>query len=403
MESSDSQYYRWRTYANIVGDDGKRYRTKPFKLIAGGPFIVPPKNVLKRSRSDHDGNDETRTRRRSRSRSNSTSSGSRSSSSERDNSKYSGMTGTQIEQAKIKSVSKQKQLSQRAFNEFNDILLNLTISNLNIKSAMGFAFDHAESAEQIIGIIKKTLIDDEIMIPIDEGFTSTSMPVPPKIARLYLISDILHNSGAPIKNAYTYRSLIQVILPEIFEHLGEILRTKYKIGRLSGKQVEEKVSSLVSAWMEWLILPQPFMQGLEAAFYLTEGDIEKIKLAAGKDIEESISMDKYTDKDDLLRKAKNRGIFYTSSSTPSEIKSKLECIERFVSNKYGTKKKVIATEITDEKDLHMDDNIDGVPIDDIDGVPIDDTNDVPLDDIDGVPLDDIDGVPIDDDMAFIPT
>ena len=354
----------------------------------GGPFIVPPQNELKRSRLDHDGHNESRTRRRrSRSRSNSSSYRSRSSSSERDDSKYSGMTGAQIEQAKTKS--KQKQLSQRSFNEFNDVLLNLTISNIHIKAAMGFAFDHVESAEEVINIIKKSLIDDEIKIPIDEGFQTVSMPVPAKISRLYLISDILHNSGAPIKNAHVYRTLIQTILPEIFEHLGEILRTKYKIGRLSGKQVEEKVSSLIKTWMEWLILPQPFMQGLEAAFHLTEADIENFRLAASKDIEDSISMDTYVDKDTLLRKAKNRGIFYTSSSTPSEIISKLECIERFVSNKYGIKKKLTATENNDENVVHMDDDIDGVPIDDdIDGVPIND-------DIDGVPLDDdIDGVPV---------
>lgn len=328
-----------------------------------------------------------------RSRSNSQSSRSRSSSSERDDSKYSSMTSAQIRQAKTKLITKQKQLSQRSFNEFNDTLLNLTISNLHIKSAMGFVFDHADSAEEIIEIIKKSLIDDEIKIPIDEGLTSASMPIPAKIARLYLISDILHNSGAPIKNAYVYRNLIQAILPEIFEHLGEILRSKYKIGRLSGKQVEEKVSILFNAWMEWLILPQPFMQGLEAAFYLTEADIENFRLAASKDIEDSITMDTYADKDALLRKAKNRGIFYTSSSTPSEIKSKLECIEKFVSNKYGIKKKIIATE-----SVSVDD-VDGVPVDDIDGVSVDDDIDgvsVNDDDIDGVPIDDddIDGVPV---------
>lgn len=36
-----------------------------------------------------------------------------------------------------------------------------------------------------------------------------------KIARLYLLSDVLHNSSAPVKKASSYRTHLQKGLPEV--------------------------------------------------------------------------------------------------------------------------------------------------------------------------------------------
>ena len=38
-----------------------------------------------------------------------------------------------------------------------------------------------------------------------------------QIARLYLVSDILHNSSAPIKNASHYRTAFSQVLPLVFQ------------------------------------------------------------------------------------------------------------------------------------------------------------------------------------------
>lgn len=46
--------------------------------------------------------------------------------------------------------------------------------------------------------------------------------MPRKIARLHLVSDILHNSATSIPNAWVYRSTLEVKLPAVFDHLGEI-------------------------------------------------------------------------------------------------------------------------------------------------------------------------------------
>ncbi|CAN0395821.1 unnamed protein product, partial [Discosporangium mesarthrocarpum] len=39
--------------------------------------------------------------------------------------------------------------------------------------------------------------------------------MPVKLARLYLVSDMLHNSSAPIKNASSYRTHLQSALPQV--------------------------------------------------------------------------------------------------------------------------------------------------------------------------------------------
>lgn len=45
------------------------------------------------------------------------------------------------------------------------------------------------------------------------------IPLPTKVAHLFAISDILHNSTAPVRNASRYRSLLEAALPDVFESL----------------------------------------------------------------------------------------------------------------------------------------------------------------------------------------
>ena len=53
-------------------------------------------------------------------------------------------------------------------------------------------------------------------------------PISVKVARLWLVSDILHNSSAPVRHASTYRTLFMAALPRIFDHLnGRNSRTEY--------------------------------------------------------------------------------------------------------------------------------------------------------------------------------
>lgn len=47
------------------------------------------------------------------------------------------------------------------------------------------------------------------------------LQVPKKIARLFLVSDVLHNSSALVRHAASYRARFQQTLPEIFKSLHQ--------------------------------------------------------------------------------------------------------------------------------------------------------------------------------------
>lgn len=206
------------TYEYIQGGSEKIWRTKPFQMIINGPFLVPPP-LIERERSRSRSNDNNK-----RKRASSIGGDKRRRSRSSDNIKYLGMTGAQIEREKSKKRKKKnnKALSDEDYNEFELILKNITISKESIKHAMGFTFDKIDSSKEIVCMIKYSLLDRDT-------------PPPVKIARLYLISDILHNSGAPIKNASHYRILIQDCLPEIFEEFGSLLRNS-SYGRMTARQ-----------------------------------------------------------------------------------------------------------------------------------------------------------------------
>lgn len=67
-----------------------------------------------------------------------------------------------------------------------------------------------------------------------------------KVAGLYLLSDILHNSGAPVKHASNYRGLVQSVLPEVFADLAALFRNN-SLGRMSAFQVRNHISRLFAA------------------------------------------------------------------------------------------------------------------------------------------------------------
>lgn len=69
---------------------------------------------------------------------------------------------------------------------------------------------------------------------------SDGAPLSQKIARLYLVSDILHNSSVHVTNAWKYRSGFEVKLPEVFQHFNKIYRSIR--ARLKAEQVRVSIS-----------------------------------------------------------------------------------------------------------------------------------------------------------------
>lgn len=137
------------------------------------------------------------------------------------------------------------QLSEADAAAWEDILRKLSTEKQSVKMAMVFALDHAEQAKSVVkyvfslialnwnmkfftnrfesivrshscailfvGILltwmascSNCFSSDSMLI---EAMTLSSTPIPKKLARLYLVSDILHNASTPVtRGASLYRS-----------------------------------------------------------------------------------------------------------------------------------------------------------------------------------------------------
>jgi len=109
--------------------------------------------------------------------------------------------------------------------------------------------------------ISKAAASAEIVETITESLSLTETPVPKKIARLFLVSDILHNSSATVPNASSYRSGFQATLSQIFMSL----HTCYKgiTSRMGLETMKDQVVKLLHIWQAWSLFPLSFVMQLE--------------------------------------------------------------------------------------------------------------------------------------------
>jgi len=86
-----------------------------------------------------------------------------------------------------------------------------------------------------------------------------------RVARLYLMSDVLFNSQQPgVKNAFRYRDAIESMAPEIFISLGQY--GKGSAGRMTMNKLRNAVHSVLSAWSNWSVYNHVFLEKLQACF-----------------------------------------------------------------------------------------------------------------------------------------
>ncbi|XP_038145071.1 U2 snRNP-associated SURP motif-containing protein isoform X2 [Cyprinodon tularosa] len=294
-KSQDHVYYRWKLFSILQGESPTKWRTAEFRLFRGGSLWRPP--ILNSYTESYE---------------------------ERAAVEEATPPEEEVKKGQLRSEHRQR---------LEALLEELTPSRDDIASAMLFCLDRADAAEEVVG-------------QVSDSFCPLQIPLQKKISRLYLVSDILHNSCAKVPRASYYRKYFEAKLPQIFEHLHA--GHKNIQARLQAEQFKQKVMNCFRAWEDWAIYPQPYLIQLQNIFLgFTK---------AGEEEEEEI-----------------------------------------------------AEEVSGEIDGAPLDStlIDGLPmgktpIDDIDGCPIgwDPLDGVPVDDIDGVPLnaaiDDIDGVPLDE-------
>eukprot|EP00730_Choanoeca_flexa_P015692 TRINITY_DN7262_c0_g1_i3.p1 TRINITY_DN7262_c0_g1~~TRINITY_DN7262_c0_g1_i3.p1 ORF type:complete len:601 (+),score=159.97 TRINITY_DN7262_c0_g1_i3:55-1857(+) len=143
-------------------------------------------------------------------------------------------------------------LSTTDRDEFEGMLRNMTVERRDVGDTMYFCLMHAEASKEIVDCI-------------EEAMSILATPPTLKVARLYLISDILHNSTAKVKHAAFYRNHFEERLPSIFKHL----HATYKAisGRLRAEQFRKQILACLDVWRDWSIYSRDLMDSLHELFH----------------------------------------------------------------------------------------------------------------------------------------
>eukprot|EP00804_Cyclotella_cryptica_P004065 CCRYP_015455-RA/>CCRYP_015455-RA protein AED:0.35 eAED:0.35 QI:186/1/1/1/1/1/3/36/782 len=378
-------FYRWRVYAFAQGDGLNSWRTTPFVMIEPhGRFWIPPSlNVEEAQR------EEEAEKRREQSR--------MAAQEERrklaDEKDHIHMTGRQIERATGNDRRGAIKLNDWEKEKFHDLLRNkLCATQESICEAMAFAFDKSGAAIEISQILKEALLESTNGISVDT-----------RIARLFLLSDILFNSQQPgVRNAFQYRDAIEAMSPEVFESLGK--HGNGKAGRMTMNRLRNAVSSVLSAWTNWSVYNTTFLDQLECRFEgreYTPPKFDQEKENAGEDTVDTTN----ENPEDTMKEEQAavstvpRGQWTSSEPIPVDNLDG-EALENVDGEALDEgldgaelEKAAVSTvprgEWTSAQPISLN-NIDGEALD---GEALeDDLDGEELDDIDGEPLDDIDGV-----------
>ncbi|CAH0562288.1 unnamed protein product [Brassicogethes aeneus] len=216
-QSPAHTYYRWKLYSITHGDSQKEWSTKEFRMFKDGSIWKPPLM----------------------------------------NSYTAGMPDELVAPEDGKESSKGS-LSITQRDRLEDLIRGLAPEKNKIGEVMVFCIEHSDAAEEVVECITESLSNE-----------STS--ITKKIARFYLVSDILHNCGVKVNNASHYRKAFEAKLLEIMQ---EIKKTYDNLeGRLKADGFKVRVLRTMKAW-EDTIYPKEFMNKLHNTF-LGIDEVEK--------------------------------------------------------------------------------------------------------------------------------
>lgn len=132
------------------------------------------------------------------------------------------------------------------------------------------------NVNQVVDIIMSSLIVE-------------STAVPRKLARLFLVCDILHNSAATIPNAWKFRQEFERRLPVVFDHLSDIYKSFP--GRMTANTFKQQVVSVVEVWEDWIVFPPDFTTDLRLRLEGVAGQTGQASDTARSSIEASVNDD----------------------------------------------------------------------------------------------------------------
>jgi U2-associated protein SR140 len=230
IDSPEHVYYKWRVYSLTQGDTLQTWRVEPFLMVEGGNRWVPPPMTVFGSKGVV-------------------------------------VTAAQRGEGERRKTEGMMPLEESERGSFESILSMLSLERVDICRAMAFALDNADSADEIADLVLDIFL---LQKEDDKKNTSSATPFSLKIARFYLLSDILYNSGVQgVKNASKYRSKLEERLPDVMESLQLDLMSSQSAGQMSRIALEtckRYVSKVLRVWKQWLIFSDDYMNGLHASF-----------------------------------------------------------------------------------------------------------------------------------------
>ncbi|XP_033207968.1 U2 snRNP-associated SURP motif-containing protein isoform X2 [Belonocnema kinseyi] len=282
-------YYRWKLYSILQGDGQKEWQIEDFRMFKGGSVWRPPPV----------------------------------------NPWTQGMPEDLVE-LEERQEPRRGSLSNSQRDRLEDLLRNITPERIKVAEAMVFCIEHAEAAEEICDCITESL-------------SILQTPANKKIARLYLISDILHNCGVKVTNATIYRKTFESRLHEIFVEVQQAY--KQFDSRLKAEGFKVRVMRIFRAWEDWAVYPRDLLVRLQNTF-----------LGIATPDEPEVENDEDIDGAPL-------------SDTDAEAAEDLDGVPL---DGAALLKGAIKLGLTPQPGSHYDD-IDGIPMDeDIDGIPMED-------------------------------
>ncbi|KAK3848146.1 MAG: hypothetical protein J3R72DRAFT_429957 [Linnemannia gamsii] len=306
VKSPEHIYYRWKLFSMKQGDTVMRWRTEPFKMVGGGPNWFPPLMTFTDEIMEED-------------------------------QRLLEAHEDEFEKAIVRGT-----LSRGERGFFEAQLRMITSQRRSIGRAMLFCIQHADAADEIVEILVESMV-------------LSTTPQPVRMARLYLISDILHNSSISLPNVWKLRSALEVKLPIMFEGLNAIYRQID--ARMKAEQFRRQITGVLGVWENWIVFPQHYIAHLGNVLVRRDG----VMAAAG----ETGGLDSPTPS--------------TTASTTAGFRQ-LSAFEK-VEAASGGNDDIDGEPMSVDDSNDVDEDLDGVPLDeDLDGVPMD------FDDLDGVPL-----------------
>ncbi|XP_055606151.1 U2 snRNP-associated SURP motif-containing protein [Uranotaenia lowii] len=287
-ESPAHIYYRWKLFSLLQGDTVADWRVKEFRMFKGGSIWKPPPiNFYTQGMPDE----------------------------------------LLVDLEGIDSNKGNLSVAQR--DRLEDLLRHLTPERQKIADTMIFCIEHADAAEEICDCIAESLSSNDTMVK-------------KKVARIYLISDILHNCSVKVQNASFFRKALEKNLMDIFKSLNS-----YHMqldSRLKAEGFKSRVMNVFRAWDEWVVYPKEFLSRLQHTF-LGIPIVEKKEEEEPEEENEDEDLDGIPlDGAALLKSAMLKGMTETDHRTP-------------------ILKQGIYSDEEDIDGMPMEDDIDGVPLD----------------------------------------